>query len=110
MEDVLEELVGEIWDEHDEIIEQIIKIEDHKYRVKGNAELDDVFERIEIDDDLDFSTVNGWILDEMGKIPFIGDSFQYKNLLVTITSADTKRVLEATIEIQNIEKELSEEV
>ncbi|BCR35999.1 HlyC/CorC family transporter [Mariniplasma anaerobium] len=110
MEDVLEELVGEIWDEHDEIIEQIIKIEEHKYRVKGNAELDDVFERIGIDDDLDFSTVNGWILDEMGKIPFIGDSFHYKNLLITITSADTKRVLEATIELQNIEKELTEDV
>jgi magnesium and cobalt exporter, CNNM family len=105
MEDVLEELVGEIWDEHDEIIEQIIKIDEHKYRVKGNAELDDVFERIHIDEELDFSTVNGWILDEMGKIPFIGDSFNYKNLLITITSADTKRVLEATIEIQNIEKE-----
>lgn len=110
MEDVLEELVGEIWDEHDEIIEQIIKIEDHKYRVKGNAELDDVFESIGIDEDLDFSTVNGWILDEMGKIPFIGDSFYYKNLLITITSADTKRVLEATIEIQNIDKELTEDV
>jgi magnesium and cobalt exporter, CNNM family len=110
MEDVLEELVGEIWDEHDEIIEQIIKIDEHKYRVKGNAELDDVFERIHIDEELDFSTVNGWILDEMGKIPFIGDSFNYKNLLITITSADTKRVLEATIEIQNIEKELTEEV
>lgn len=110
MEDVLEELVGEIWDEHDEIIEQIVKVDNHLYRVKGNAELDLLFEVLNIEEDLDFSTVNGWILDEMGKIPFVGDSFQYKNLLVTITNADTKRVLEANIEIQNIELELTEEV
>lgn len=110
MEDVLEELVGEIWDEHDEIIEQIVKISEHLYKVKGNTELDDLFERIDFEEDLDFSTVNGWILDEMGKIPFIGDSFQYKNLLITIVSADTKRVLEATVEIQNIENELSEDI
>jgi CBS domain containing-hemolysin-like protein len=110
MEDILEEIVGEIWDEHDEIVEQIVKIDEHKYRVKGNAELDMLFEMIGFTDDLDFSTVNGWILDEMGKIPFIGDAFTYRNLLVTITGADTKRVLEATIEVQNIEKELTEEV
>ncbi|MFA7423259.1 MAG: hemolysin family protein [Acholeplasmataceae bacterium] len=110
MEDILEELVGEIWDEHDEIIEQIVQINELKYRVKGNAELDLLFDKLSMTDELDVSTVNGWILDEMGKIPFIGDSFQYKNLLVTITSADTKRVLEAVIEIQNIEEELTEEV
>ena len=110
MEDVLEELVGDIWDEHDEIIEQIIKMSENVYKVKGNTELDDLFERINFEEELDFSTVNGWILDEMGKIPFIGDSFQYKNLLVTVVSADTKRVLEATIEIQNIEDELSEDI
>ena len=110
MEDILEEIVGEIWDEHDEIVEQIVKVNDHKYRVKGNAELDMLFEMIGFTDDLDFSTVNGWILDEMGKIPFIGDTFTYRNLLVTITGADTKRVLEAIIEVQDIEKELTEEV
>jgi CBS domain containing-hemolysin-like protein len=110
MEDILEEIVGEIWDEHDEIVEQIVQISEHKYRVKGNAELDILFDMIGLTDDLDFSTVNGWILDEMGKIPFIGDTFTYRNLLVTITGADTKRVLEATIEVQNIEKELTEEV
>ena len=73
MEDVLEEIVGEIWDEHDEIVEQIIKIEPHKYQVKGNAELDSLFEQLGLDDDLDFSTVNGWIMDEMGRIPLCGE-------------------------------------
>ncbi len=110
MEDVLEEIVGEIWDEHDEIVERIIKIDDHKYQVKGNAELDSLFEQLGLDDDLDFSTVNGWIMDEMGRIPFVGDSFQYKNLIVGVTSADTKRVLEVIIEVQDIEKELTEDV
>ena len=110
MEDILEEIVGDIWDEHDEVIEQIVKTDEHHYRVKGNAELDMLFEMIGFTDDLDFSTVNGWILDEMGKIPFIGDTFTYRNLFVTITGADTKRVLEAMIEVQDIEKELTEEV
>lgn len=110
MEDILEELVGEIWDEHDEIVERIVKIDEYKYRVKGNAELDLLFDELGLADELDVSTVNGWILDEMGKIPFIGDSFHYKNLIVTITGADTKRVFEAIIEIQNIETELTEEV
>lgn len=110
MEDILEEIVGEIWDEHDEIIEQITKLDEYTYKVKGTAELDELFDVLEIDDEMDFSTVNGWVLDALGKIPMIGESFIYKNLKVLVTSADTKKVLEVNIHIVNLEPELTEEV
>ncbi len=110
MEDILEEIVGEIWDEHDEIIEQINQIDEYTYKVKGTAELDDLFELLDIEDEMDFATVNGWVQDVLGKIPMIGESFIFKNLKVVVTSADTKRVLEVNIHIVNLEPELTEEI
>ncbi len=109
MEDILEELVGDIWDEHDEIIEQIIKIDDTHYKVKGNADLEDLFEMIGIDEELDVSTVNGWVTDELGRIPNAGDQFKFHNLLVSVMSADMKKVLEVMIEIVPITDDESEE-
>ncbi len=99
MEDILEELVGDIWDEHDEIIEQIVEIDDQTYRVKGNADLEDLFDLLRIKDELDFATVNGWVLDELGRIATVGDEFTYQNLKVRVTAADTKKVLEVLIEV-----------
>ncbi len=98
MEDILEEIVGEIWDEHDEIIEQFSKISDTRYRVKGHADLEDIFEKLDIEDVPDFSTINGWVLDQLGRMAHINDEFFYKNLLVKVTSADTKKVIEVEIE------------
>jgi len=98
MEDILEEIVGEIWDEHDEIIEQFSKLSEHKYRVKGNADLEDIFEKLEIAEVPDFSTINGWVLDQLGRMAHINDEFFYKDLLVKVTSADTKKVIEVEIE------------
>ncbi len=109
MEDILEEIVGDIWDEHDEIIEQMIKIDDKNYRVKGNADLEDIFEELGINEELEFSTVNGWAQDELGKIPSIGEVFNYRNLTVTITGADTKKVLEVNIEVRELNDEEEKE-
>jgi len=99
MEDILEELVGDIWDEHDEIVEQIVEIDEDTFRVKGNADLDDLFELVGIKEELDFATVNGWVLDELGRIAVVGDEFTYQNLKVRVAAADTKKVLEVLIEI-----------
>ncbi len=111
LEDILEELVGDIWDEHDEIVEQITKINDYEYRVKGHTEIDRLFEVLGYEeDDFDYTTVNGWVVDTIGHIPFIGESFQYENLNVTITSADTKKVLEILIKLQDIKEELLEDI
>lgn len=102
MEDILEELVGDIWDEHDEIIERIHKVSDYEYRVKGIADLDEVFETIGMEtDDFDHTTVNGWVLESLGTMAQIGMSFTYQNLEVVVTAADDTKVLEVTIFIKD---------
>jgi len=108
MEDILEELVGDIWDEHDEVIEQIVKIDEDKYRVKGNADLEDLFDLLGIEDDLEFATVNGWVLDVLGRIAAVGDEFSYNNLDVRVTAADTKKVLEILISV--VQEQLEDEL
>jgi len=111
LEDILEELVGDIWDEHDKIVEQIVKINENEFKVKGHTEIDRVFEQFDLNQlDYDYSTVNGWVVDEIGHIPFIGESFQFRNLVVQVTSADTKKVLEVIIKVQDIEDELEESI
>jgi Mg2+/Co2+ transporter CorC len=54
--------------------------------------------------------VNGWIVDEMDHIPFIGETLQYENLFIKVTSADTKKVLEILIKVQDIQHELEEDI
>ena len=109
MEDILEEIVGDIWDEHDEIIEQISRIDDLTFRVKGNADLEDIFEALEMEEEPDFATVNGWVMEELGRIPVVGDEFTIKNLKVSVTSADTKRVMEVIIQVLPVESREDEE-
>ena len=69
LEDILEELVGEIWDEHDEIIEEFKKLPDGNYRVECSANLTDLLEIFKIDKEYESVTVNGWVLEEMGTFP-----------------------------------------
>lgn len=90
MEDILEEIVGEIWDERDEEIDEFKKIGDNTYKVLCTASLEDFREYFELEDEeeLDVSTVNGWITEITGIIPEVNYSFDYKNLTVTITKAD----------------------
>ena len=107
LEDIIEELVGEIWDERDEETKEIVKVSDHSYRVAGWANLDELFELLDIDTDLDFVTVNGWVLDCFEGIPKAGDTFEYKNLKVSVSKATPKRVMEILIEVQ--EKEADKE-
>ena len=94
MEDILEELVGEIYDEHDEVIEYYKKIDDNTYLVKGDLDIDDLFEHfaIENDEDFEFNTTSAWVIDVLDKIPSVGDHFDYKNLHVEVTDADSKKV------------------
>ena len=90
MEDILEEIVGEIWDERDEDIDEFKKIGDNTYKVLCTASLEDFREyfKLEDEEELDVSTVNGWITEITGIIPEVNYSFDYKNLTVTITKAD----------------------
>ncbi|MFR1709955.1 MAG: HlyC/CorC family transporter [Clostridium sp.] len=105
LEDVLEELVGEIWDEHDEIIEYFKKIDEQKYLVMCSADLKDLFDKFNLgyNDDYESNTVSGWVLEEFGHIPKVGDSFIYENLLVTVTKTNYTRVLEISIEYNSLD-------
>ena len=90
MEDIIEELVGEIWDEQDEATEPIIPIGEDTYRVETGLSVDEFFEyfKMEEDDEITSSTVNGFLAENLGNIPEVGSSFTYQNLSVTVTEAD----------------------
>ncbi|MGD9569423.1 MAG: HlyC/CorC family transporter [Sedimentibacter sp.] len=105
MEDIIEELVGEIWDEHDEVIEWFKKIGEDKFLISCNADIDDMFELFDIepDEELDVSTVNGFVTMLFEEIPEVGGRIVYKNLDITVTKAEAKRVLE--IQVEKIKKE-----
>ena len=103
MEDILEELVGEIWDEHDEVIEEFTMITPDRYKVMGSTDLDDMFEFFKMPEEdaekSESTSVSGWIMEIMERIPDEGDSFEYKNLRVTVTKTDSKRVTEIIVDI-----------
>lgn len=107
MEDIIEELVGEIWDEHDTVKEYYTQLDDHTWLVKCDAEFDDLIERFNLnedDEDPDFITVSGWVINELGHIPKVGETFDYQNLYVKVTKADRRKVHEVQI-VLNDKKE-----
>ena len=107
MEDILEELVGEIYDEHDEVIEYYKKIDDNTYLVKADVDYDDMFEHfgIELDEDYEFNTTSAWVIDMLDKIPVKGDSFDFKNMHIEVTDADSKKVNQIKITFSDKEDE-----
>ena len=95
MEDVLEQLVGDIWDESDEIEAEIVQINDELYDVDGDMRIYDFFEEMEIDDrdfDDDNATLGGFAIEMLGGEPILGGSFEYKNLTITIRRLRKRRV------------------
>ena len=98
MEDILEELVGEIWDEHDEVVEDIVPLSEDEWRVSGSASLDDLRQRLPIGDDYESVTVNGWVLEVLGHLPQPGDAFDYENLHVTVQRVARRRVEQIRID------------
>ena len=94
LEDILEEIVGDIWDEHDEIIEEIKQIGDKEYEVSGMANLEKLFDELELpqDEELDVATANGWAMAIIDKIPDVGDSFEYCGLEVEVLKMDGRRI------------------
>ena len=92
LEDILEEIVGEIWDEHDEIIEEIKEVGEKEYIVSGRANVENLFSELDIDEEIDSVTVGGWAMEVLGKIPEVGDSFEEYGLAVEVTEMDGRRV------------------
>lgn len=107
MEDILEELVGEIYDEHDEVVEYYKKIDNDTYLVKADVDIDDMFEHFGIDcnEDYEFNTASAWVIDILDKIPVKGDSFDFMNMHVEVTDADSKKVNELKITFRKDEND-----
>ena len=99
MEDILEQLVGDIWDESDEIIEEFVKLEEGKVKALGSADVDKLFEIFDIEEESESNTVGGWIMDELRRVPEVGDTFTSGKLTVTVTKADGRRMEECIVEV-----------
>ncbi len=104
MEDILEELVGEIYDEHDEEIEEFEKVGENEYRILCTSDIEDMFEFFGISCETESNTVSGWILEQLEKIPEEGDTFDYENLHVFVTKTDSRRVLEIVVKVDSNEE------
>ena len=93
MEDVLEELVGEIYDEHDEVNEEVVEQEDGTLIVDGNMQLQELLEKYELNgDEYDADTVGGWAGEMLEKVPEVGDTFTLDRRQFTVTEMDGFRV------------------
>lgn len=99
LEDILEELVGEIWDESDEVIENIRERSDGSYDINGSTRLSDMCESIGCSIDSEADTVGGWVTEMLGGIPASGESFECSGMLVTVEATDERRVLEVNVNV-----------
>ena len=105
MEDILEQLVGEIWDEQDVATEDIVSVDEQTWRVRSAISIDEFFEFFKLDanEDIVSTTVNGWLTEVCGNIPEVGYTFDYENLTVTVTKADGVMTHEVLVEAKPAE-------
>ena len=112
MEDIIEELIGDVFDEHDEVTNDYKELPDGSYNVKCSADLDDFFEKFEItvnDDEDQPQTVNGFIMKELETFPQVGDSFVYQNLKIEIKKIGSKRIEEVNVSVVKPDEQTEEE-
>jgi putative hemolysin len=110
MEDIIEELVGEIYDEHDAVaLQDIVQQQDGSYRVLCSTNIDKMFDYFDIDEEVDATTVNGWVILQIDKLPEVGDSFVYiadnKEFDVAVTKADERKALEINMTVSDVPEE-----
>ena len=112
MEDIIEELIGDIFDEHDEIVEEYQELEDGSYLVLCSANLGDFFEKFEVenrDEENLPQTLNGWVMMMLESLPDVGDVFVHNNLHIEVTRISEKRVEEVHVTVLEPSSEDDEE-
>lgn len=99
MEDLLEELVGEIWDEDEDEERTYTKLKDGRYIISGDMDLSDLFEIFEIseDDEIESISVGGFIVEQLGTIPTINQSVTYKDIKITVKRVKNNRIQSAFV-------------
>ena len=97
MEDILEELVGEIWDEHDEEEVFLRKIAPDTWLVDAGMDFDDFAEFFQLKTDSEMVSVSGWVMEQFGRVPGAGDSFVFENLTVRVTRVENHRIEEIQV-------------
>lgn len=104
LEDIVEELVGEIYDEYDVVSYEVQKISPDTYRVRADMGVDDMMEKIGYTPnnlESESNTVGGWFLENFGKLPKVGNSFEFENLIIKVTQMKGKRICWLTVRIRN---------
>jgi CBS domain containing-hemolysin-like protein len=100
MEDLLEQIVGDIWDEDEEIEQKFITISSDMYEVRGDANLKELFEFLEYDDrnfDGNYTSLGGWVLEKFNRIPDVGESFIYNNFRIIVNEIEEQRITKLII-------------
>lgn len=110
MEDIIEELVGEIYDEHDAVaLQDIVQQQDGSYRVLCGTNLDKMFDFFDVEEELDVTTVNGWVVLQLDNLPKVGDTFtyeaDYKRFEVKVTKADARKALEINMVVTELPRD-----
>ena len=105
MEDILEELVGDIWDEHDDVEEHFKKVSENVYHVNASIHLSDFCDFFDVKIDSKMVSLNGWILEYFRTIPEAGSSFDYENLQIKVLSSERRCISELEIVVQNEQPE-----
>ncbi len=108
MEDILEQLVGDIWDEHDEVVEEFKELDENNFIIDCNMNLDDFCEEFDIETESDSVSVGGWVAEQIGNIPDVNDTFTFENLVITVTEVDSHRAATIKVEKQDLSDEAEE--
>ncbi|MDF0726872.1 hemolysin family protein [Cytobacillus sp. S13-E01] len=109
LEDILEEIVGEIWDEHDEKIKIFNKIDDNNYEFNAEIPLDEFVKIMNVEEpESTYHTLGGWIFESIERVPSNGEQFDYVNLTLTVTEVENRRIRKVMVNINGSVGETAE--